>query len=124
VSLKTALAVALKVDVEALPRSVVRALQCGKLNLDDPAVTLDLLRAGAVLGVTGFAFVANLEMHGKGTFYDPRLDHASRFPIAARVISRRRVRQMIATERPHCMGCGRMLGAGSITTGALRRSPM
>jgi len=30
------------------------------------------------------AFVANLEMHGKGTFIDPRLDDASRFPIAAR----------------------------------------
>jgi hypothetical protein len=29
------------------------------------------------------AFVANLEMHGKGTFYDPRLDDATRFPIAA-----------------------------------------
>jgi mono/diheme cytochrome c family protein len=28
--------------------------------------------------------VANLEMHGKGTFYDPRLDDAARFPIAAR----------------------------------------
>jgi hypothetical protein len=29
------------------------------------------------------AFVANLEMHGKGTFFDPRLDDASQFPIAA-----------------------------------------
>jgi hypothetical protein len=29
-------------------------------------------------------FVANLEMHGQGTFYDPRLDDAQRFPIAAR----------------------------------------
>src|SRR4051812_45591659 len=29
------------------------------------------------------AFVANLEMHGKGTFFDPRLDDADRFPIAA-----------------------------------------
>jgi cytochrome c peroxidase len=29
------------------------------------------------------AFVANLEMHGKGTFYDPRLDDATKFPIAA-----------------------------------------
>ena len=29
------------------------------------------------------AFVANLEMHGKGTFYDPRLDDAAKFPIAA-----------------------------------------
>ncbi len=29
------------------------------------------------------AFVANLEMHGKGTFFDPRLDDAEQFPIAA-----------------------------------------
>lgn len=29
------------------------------------------------------AFVANIEMHGKGTFFDPRLDDATRFPIAA-----------------------------------------
>jgi hypothetical protein len=30
------------------------------------------------------AFVANLEMHGSGTFFDPRLDDATQFPIAAR----------------------------------------
>ena len=30
------------------------------------------------------AFVANLEMHGKGTFFDPRLNDESRFPVAAR----------------------------------------
>ena len=29
------------------------------------------------------AFVANLEMHGKGTFFDPRLNDAAKFPIAA-----------------------------------------
>jgi hypothetical protein len=29
------------------------------------------------------AFVANLEMHGKGRFYDPRLKDATRFPVAA-----------------------------------------
>jgi hypothetical protein len=29
------------------------------------------------------AFVANLEMHGSGTFYDPRLRNAEQFPIAA-----------------------------------------
>jgi hypothetical protein len=29
------------------------------------------------------AFVANIEMHGKGTFYDPRLNDANKFPIAA-----------------------------------------
>jgi hypothetical protein len=206
---KAALAVGLKVDVENLPRSIVRAVLQGKVNLDDPAVTVQLLRADAVVGLTGFfdnggrlisvgiqcalchstvdnsvttgvgrrldgwanrdlnigaiislaprlqpiadvlgvdvatvqkvlaawgpgkfdaelfldgkgfrpdgktaatlippafglagvnlhtwtgwggishwnAFVANLEMHGKGTFYDPRLDDASRFPVAAR----------------------------------------
>jgi hypothetical protein len=30
------------------------------------------------------AFVANLEMHGQGTFFDPRLDDATKFPVAAR----------------------------------------
>jgi hypothetical protein len=30
------------------------------------------------------AFVANLEMHGQGTFFDPRLDNALQFPIAAK----------------------------------------
>ena len=30
------------------------------------------------------AFVANLEMHGSGTFFDPRLDNAAKFPVAAR----------------------------------------
>jgi hypothetical protein len=29
------------------------------------------------------AFVANLEMHGKGRFFDPRLNDAAQFPIAA-----------------------------------------
>jgi mono/diheme cytochrome c family protein len=30
------------------------------------------------------AFVANLDMMGLGTFYDPRLDDAAKFPVAAR----------------------------------------
>jgi hypothetical protein len=30
------------------------------------------------------AFVANLEMHGQGTFYDPRLNDPVKFPIAAK----------------------------------------
>jgi hypothetical protein len=30
------------------------------------------------------AFVAILEMHGKGTFFDPRLDDGAKFPIAAK----------------------------------------
>ena len=30
------------------------------------------------------AFVANLEMHGQGTFFDSRLNDSSRFPVAAK----------------------------------------
>jgi hypothetical protein len=206
---KAALAVGLKVDVDALPASLNEQLKQGKVNLDDPAVTLALLKLNSVVGVTGFfnpdgslksvgiqcalchttvdnsltqgighrldgwanrdlnvgdivslapnlqpfadllgvdqatvrkvlqswgaghfdaelaldgkafrpdgktsavlippafglagvnlhtwtgwgsvtywnAFVANLEMHGKGTFFDPRLDHAAQFPVAAK----------------------------------------
>jgi len=209
VSPKTALAVGLKVDMDALPQPLVQQIKQGRVNLDDPAVTLALLKLNAVLGVQGQfnqdgsmrsigitcalchstvdnafapgighrldgwanrdlnvgaivslapdlsavknllgvdeatvkqvlaswgpgrfdaelfldgkafrpdgktaatlippafglagvnlhtytgwggvshwnAFVANLEMHGKGTFYDPRLDDAAKFPIAAR----------------------------------------
>ena len=209
VSPATALAVGLKVDSDALPPSIKAALRAGKVNLNDPAVTLALLKLNAVVGITGFfnsqgtlrsigiqcalchstvdnsfapgighrldgwanrdlnvgaivalapnldpiadllqvsiptvktvlnswgpghfdaeleldgkafrpdgktaavlippafglvgvnlhtwtgwgsvpywnAFVANLEMHGSGTFFDPRLDDASKFPIAAR----------------------------------------
>ena len=54
VSPKAALAAGLKVDVDALPRQVLRDLARGKVNLDDPAVTLELLKLDAVVGVTGF----------------------------------------------------------------------
>jgi hypothetical protein len=205
---RAALGVGLKVDAEALPKDTLRALRGGQIDLDDPASTLALLRADAVVGVRGFfegerlrsvgitcalchstvddsvapgvgrrldgwanldldvgaivglspdlsavasllavddatvravlrswgpgrfdaslfvdgkafrpdgktaatvlppayglagvnlhtyegwgsvthwnAFVANLEMHGNGTFFDPRLDDAERFPVAAR----------------------------------------
>jgi hypothetical protein len=209
VSPAAALAVGLKVDVDALPAALQQQLRHGNVDLGDPAVTLDLLRLNAVIGVTGIfdakrnltsigiqcalchssvddsfapgighrldgwanrdldvgaivglapdlstvasllgvdeptvrkvlaswgpgkfdaelfldgkafrpdglsaatlippafglagvnlhtwtgwgsvthwnAFVANLEMHGKGTFYDPRLADAARFPVAAR----------------------------------------
>ena len=54
VSPKTALAVGLKVDSEALPASLVKDLKKGRVNLDDPATTLALLRLDAVVGVKGF----------------------------------------------------------------------
>jgi hypothetical protein len=54
VSPKTALALGLKVDVGALPRRIVRALKAGKVDLNDPATTLALLKLNAVVGVKGF----------------------------------------------------------------------
>ncbi len=54
VSPKTALALGLKVDLDALPQDVVVALRGGRVNLDDPATTLLLLKLNAVVGLTGF----------------------------------------------------------------------
>ena len=44
VSPNAALSLGLKVDVEALPTPLVKALRHGKVNLEDPAVTLALLK--------------------------------------------------------------------------------
>jgi mono/diheme cytochrome c family protein len=49
----TALAVGLKVDVEALPARIIAALQAGQVDLTDPAVTVQLLRLNAIVGVKG-----------------------------------------------------------------------
>jgi mono/diheme cytochrome c family protein len=49
----TALAVGLKVDAEALPPALVAALRAGAVDLTDPAVTVELLRLNAVVGVKG-----------------------------------------------------------------------
>lgn len=54
VSPKTALSVGLKVDADALPPALVKQIKAGKVNLDDPATTLALLKLNAVVGVTGF----------------------------------------------------------------------
>ena len=53
VSPKTALAVGLKVDADALPEKLKVQLKAGKVNLDDPATTLALLKLNAVVGLTG-----------------------------------------------------------------------
>jgi hypothetical protein len=65
VSPNTALAVGLKVDSQALPRSLRTDLQNGKVNLDDPATTLALLRLNAVVGLTGF-FDSNKKLTSVG----------------------------------------------------------
>ncbi|HEY6018223.1 MAG TPA: hypothetical protein VIU16_15665 [Gaiellaceae bacterium] len=54
VSPKTALALGLKVDANALPKPVVAAIKAGKVNLNDPATTITLLKLNAVVGVKGF----------------------------------------------------------------------
>ncbi len=50
---KTALAVGLKVDVDALPGNLIIDLKKGRVNLDDPATTLALLKLNAVVGING-----------------------------------------------------------------------
>src|SRR5688572_2592887 len=53
VSPATALAVGLKVDVDALPADVRAGIVSGAINLNDPATTLALLKLNAVVGVKG-----------------------------------------------------------------------
>jgi len=48
-----ALGLGLKVDVDALPKSLIAQLKAGKVNLNDPTVTVALLHLNAVIGVTG-----------------------------------------------------------------------
>ncbi len=49
----TALAAGLKVDVDALPEPILAALRAGQIDLTNPAVTVELLRLNAVVGVRG-----------------------------------------------------------------------
>ena len=49
-----ALQLGLKVDMDALPTSVVDGIKNGTVDLNDPATTVALLRLNAVVGVTGF----------------------------------------------------------------------
>ena len=51
---KEALALGLKVDVGVLPGILTEALKATSVSLDKPETTLVLLRANAVVGVTGF----------------------------------------------------------------------
>ena len=53
ISPNTALNLGLKVDVDALPQQLQQDIRKGRVNLDDPATTLALLKLNAVLGVKG-----------------------------------------------------------------------
>lgn len=49
-----ALGLGLKVDQAALPRKLQLAIRHGRIDLEDPALTLALLRRNAVVGLAGF----------------------------------------------------------------------
>ena len=49
-----ALGLGLKVDVDFLPPALANQLRIGKVDLDDPATTVALLKLKAVVGLTGF----------------------------------------------------------------------
>jgi len=49
----TALSVGLKVDADALPSQVIDALRAKQVDLTNPAVTVELLRLNAIVGVKG-----------------------------------------------------------------------
>ena len=64
ISPTTALTLGLKVDVDALPQSLINQLKQGKVNLDDPATTVALLKLNAVVGLQGFFAGDNLNSIG------------------------------------------------------------
>src|SRR5687768_5228897 len=49
-----ALELGLKVDAEMVPADVAAGIKSGKVDLNDPANTIALLKANAVVGVTAF----------------------------------------------------------------------
>ncbi len=51
---RTALSVGLKVDVDALPRTLQDQLKAGAVDLESPKTTIALLKLHAVIGLTGF----------------------------------------------------------------------
>src|SRR4030095_9851342 len=59
VSPLTALAVGLKVDVDALPPAILEGIQNTSIDLNAPATTVALLKLGAVVGVIGHVSANN-----------------------------------------------------------------
>jgi mono/diheme cytochrome c family protein len=59
VSPTTALSVGLKVDADAIPADVAAAIKAGKVDLNDPATTVTLLKLNAVVGLKGTVATVN-----------------------------------------------------------------
>src|SRR3954462_6205543 len=66
VSPKQALALRLKVDMFKVPPGIAAAVATGKADLDDPANTVALLKAGAVVGVKGVFDASGKTLTGIG----------------------------------------------------------
>jgi hypothetical protein len=64
ISPATALSLGLKVDLDALPQPLINQLKQGKVDLNDPATTVALLKLNAVVGVQGFFEGDNLNSVG------------------------------------------------------------
>src|SRR5678815_3236383 len=64
ISPSTALSLGLKVDLDALPQPLINQLKQGKVDLNDPATTLALLKLDAVVGLKGFFQGDNLSSIG------------------------------------------------------------
>ena len=60
ISPTTALTLGLKVDLDALPQPLINQLKQGKVDLNDPATTVALLKLDAVVGLKGFFAGDNL----------------------------------------------------------------
>ena len=107
VSPRTALAVGLKVDAEALPPNVLRRSGTGAVDLNDPAVTLALLDANAVVGVTGDRDPARTAAVGRNPMLALSFD-GRRFVCAGYRPAARRLAESRSERRRH-----RRAGAGS-----------
>jgi len=54
ISPSTALSLGLKVDLDALPQPLINQIKQGKVNLDDPATTIALIKLNAGVRLQGF----------------------------------------------------------------------
>jgi hypothetical protein len=86
ISPSTALSLGLKVDVDALPQPLINKLKQGKVDLDDPATTVALLKLNAVVGVEGFFAGDNLNAVGiTCAFCHATVDNSLTFGIGHRL---------------------------------------
>ena len=86
ISPATALSLGLKVDVDALPQPLINRLKQGRVDLDDPATTVALLKLNAVVGVQGFFDGDNLNAVGiTCAFCHSTVDNSLTFGVGHRL---------------------------------------